>query len=282
MVRFSRIVDIFDYYDILLQLKKGKKENKVILNKRVLCGVCLAVASSVANSAIIGFDFTGRLVVADGGGNIISNNGSTYTPISASLTYDTVSGFGNSGLSITMDADGFLGFPPTFHDITLDRIEGTNLIDGNILVDWNGNTDMSLHIEWDATGLFNAIDFGLQVGDTISGSTLIKGLTVVPILEGDGLIALAPEGIDVGSATPYSDSLQSNPADTQGPAPLAATSNSLGLGVDSPLPGIVGYFDIGSGNSLHVTSVSAVPVPAAVWLFGSGLLALVGFAKRKV
>jgi len=28
-------------------------------------------------------------------------------------------------------------------------------------------------------------------------------------------------------------------------------------------------------------SVSAVPVPAAVWLFGSGLIALAGFAKRK-
>jgi hypothetical protein len=27
--------------------------------------------------------------------------------------------------------------------------------------------------------------------------------------------------------------------------------------------------------------VSAVPVPAAVWLFGSGLLGLIGFAKRK-
>ena len=27
--------------------------------------------------------------------------------------------------------------------------------------------------------------------------------------------------------------------------------------------------------------VSAVPVPAAVWLFGSGLLGLIGFARRK-
>ena len=27
--------------------------------------------------------------------------------------------------------------------------------------------------------------------------------------------------------------------------------------------------------------VSAVPVPAAVWLFGSGLIGLVGFARRK-
>jgi len=62
---------------------------------------------------------------------------------------------------------------------------------------------------------------------------------------------------------------------------MAATSGSLGLAADTPFPGIRGYLDIGSGNSMHVTSVSAVPVPAAVWLFGSGLIGLAGFAKRK-
>lgn len=34
-------------------------------------------------------------------------------------------------------------------------------------------------------------------------------------------------------------------------------------------------------DSATVTGVSAVPVPAAVWLFGSGLLGLVGVARRK-
>ena len=33
--------------------------------------------------------------------------------------------------------------------------------------------------------------------------------------------------------------------------------------------------------SVNVTTVSAVPVPAAVWLFGSGLIGLAGFARRK-
>ncbi len=284
MVRFSRIVDIFNYYNIYI---KGK-ENKVILNKRVLTGICLAVASSIASADIIGFDFTGRLVVAGPDGSIISNavdgNSSTYTPIEASLTYDTVTGFGSSALSITMDGADFLGAPATFHGITLDHIEGTNLINGNVLVDWNGNIDMSLHIEWDATGLFNAINIGLEVGDTISGSTLIKASPPL-LLDLDGELEgiVAPlETYDVGSATPYSDLLQLDPNNLQGPAPLAATSNSLGLGAETPFEGVRGYFDIGSGNSLHVTSVSTVPVPAAVWLFGSGLLTLVGFARRKV
>ena len=34
--------------------------------------------------------------------------------------------------------------------------------------------------------------------------------------------------------------------------------------------------------SMSVTSVATVPVPAAVWLFGSGLIGLFGVARRKV
>jgi len=37
----------------------------------------------------------------------------------------------------------------------------------------------------------------------------------------------------------------------------------------------------GLGFSIDSVNVSTVPVPAAVWLFGSGLLGLIGFSKRK-
>lgn len=39
--------------------------------------------------------------------------------------------------------------------------------------------------------------------------------------------------------------------------------------------------DSNGGLSWQAAEVSAVPVPAAVWLFGSGLLGLVGIARRK-
>ena len=48
-----------------------------------------------------------------------------------------------------------------------------------------------------------------------------------------------------------------------------------------------GYFDAVSFNQIPVTytgvtaNVSAVPLPAAAWLFGSGLLGLLGLARRK-
>ena len=43
--------------------------------------------------------------------------------------------------------------------------------------------------------------------------------------------------------------------------------------MDNGLPGF--------NAALNLTATSVVPVPAAVWLFGSGLIGLVGFARRK-
>jgi len=251
----------------------------------MLCSaaLCLMILPVTAvQSAVIGFHFTGNMMVVDPDGGVISNLGEPLSPISANLNYNTDTGVGGSDMSITMSG-GFWSSPATFHDITLQHDAASNSINGSILVDWNGNTDMSMHVNWDATGFLNAINTGLEVGDTISGSILQKDTT------GDGQFDTF---IDVASATPYSDTLLDRlfpGAALEGAAPLAATDASFGLGYDidgnfiggTPFYGVKGLINIGSGNSLTVTSVSAVPVPAAVWLFGAGLIALAGFARRK-
>ncbi len=238
--------------------------------KRFMSVLGLCALPLLSPAAIIDFDFTGRLVVADSSGVII---GPAYTPIAASLRYDTDTGIGGSSLSITMN-DFYLGYPAVFHDISMSRQGTGNLINGQVLVDWNGNLDMPLHIEWDGTGLFNAIDYGLQAGDVLSGSTLYRDANGNHVQDPGEFLT------DIGSAIPWSDFLQASPTDTQGPAPLAATANSQGL-TDGPFVGIRGYFDIGSGNSMYVTAVSAVPVPAAFWLFASGMLGFLGIARRR-
>lgn len=79
--------------------------------------------------------------------------------------------------------------------------------------------------------------------------------------------------------------------------PVSIPSTDSGTHFDSILPEIgpgtylTGYTSPGIGQptegysySLDYTltyTVAAVPVPAAVWLFGSGLLGLVGIARRK-
>jgi hypothetical protein len=41
------------------------------------------------------------------------------------------------------------------------------------------------------------------------------------------------------------------------------------------------YFDLNFKTYFDDTFVSSVPIPAAVWLFGSGLIGLIGIARRK-
>lgn len=240
--------------------------------------ICLLPITSYAAS--ITFDFTGRFILTGPNGDIMWNGDRTYMPISASLTYNTNTGLGDSNLSIEVTGPDFFGYPVVFHDISMTRQSGTNIIDGNVLVDWNVTPNMPMHVEWDATGLINAIDFGLQAGDKLSGTNLYRDSNEDGVWDANEWVA------NINSATPYSDSIQAlafgyDPSWDQGPAPMAATINSQGLDETTPFFGVRGYIDIGSGNSMYVTSVSDVPVPAAFWLFGSGLIGLAGFARRK-
>ena len=245
--------------------------NKLL--QKTLVSSCLIISVNTAMADIINFHFTGRLTVSDLSQNIIANPDDPnaidlygyQTAIGANLTYDTALGTGSTTLAF--DAD-FWGTPVSIHDINL-NFTGDNIIQGSMIADWNGSSN-TLETIWDASGFFNAINIegGLQAGDRISGTNLYRN---------DVFMA------DVGSATPMSDSFI-NPNTlmsydlNQGPAPLATIGGVL---TEGAFTGIQVHLDIGSGNSLYVDSISAVPVPAAVWLFGSGLLGLIGIARRK-
>lgn len=64
---------------------------------------------------------------------------------------------------------------------------------------------------------------------------------------------------------------------------LAGAGVISGNGFDATIVNWTFSGDDAYTNSMTITStgIAAVPVPAAVWLFGSGLLGLVGIARRK-
>ena len=253
---------------------------------------CIAAVSlsAPASAAVYDFHFTGQYTLLDSSGGYADQQ-----PISSTLTYDDSLGTGFSA-NLTISNFGTFGATATIYDLSLQRVSGTNLIVGNMLADWNSNTGVPLSMVWDATGLFNAIGFGLQAGDVISGTNLKRGGVVIA---------------DASSAVPASDGTSgvAGLPLNQGPAPLAVTTlntttlcqpginclgNALSGGapftdddiggspmIDGPFPGLNVNLDIGSGNSLTVLSVSSVPVPAAVWLFGSGLIGLLSVARKK-
>jgi hypothetical protein len=255
--------------------------NKAVLPAVVLSSLLVATPTS---AALYEFHFTGQYTLLDSNGGFMDQQ-----PISSTLFYDDVSDTGSS-IGLIIDNFDTFGATATIYDITLHRQVATNYIVGNMLADWNGNIGIPLSMVWDGTGLFNAIEFGLHVGDVISGTNLKRnGVSIA----------------DVGSAIPASDVLGLE----QGPAPLAMTTlntsnlctpgldcmgNAFSGGapfsddgvagsplIDGPFAGLNVNFDIGSGNSLTLISVSEVPIPAAVWLLGSGLAVLLGFTKRK-
>lgn len=255
----------------------------------LMAAIAASIHPGVASAAVIDFNFTGLLTVASDYNNsytVVPNSSAGTssdpagyrTPIAASLVYDTNQGISSSTLSITMP--DFFGYPATIHDITTSSVTG-NLINAQLFVDWNGNYDIPALVQWDATGLVNATSYGLQVGDKISGNSLYRS-------DGNGGYLLVVSNL--GSAQPYSDAVLQNcytnnngcsyVPPLQAFAPLAATSATEGL-ISGPFPGMLTYLDIGSGNSMEVTSISSVPVPTALWLFGSGLLGLTGVVRRK-
>jgi hypothetical protein len=62
----------------------------------------------------------------------------------------------------------------------------------------------------------------------------------------------------------------------------SATANPSATGDDFSLSNyILGLDQSGENAGSALVRVSAVPVPAAAWLFGSGLLGLIGVARRK-
>ena len=276
--------------------------------------VCMLAFTEAANADIITFEFTGRLTVFDPFGNLIKDPSSTgaiagtggaQVEISSQLSFNTNNDFGTADLVIApFDFLAGGGAPNTyFHDISMQGIDGTYLV-VNMLADFITTTDIPISMVWDAAGMYGAINLapgGLQPGDIISGDVLTRNGSVIVG--------------SVGSANPatngtFSDGISNITLD-QGLAPLAVTTfdtistcvptdppsgtcmGSTGayaiVGddgipaspmIDGPFYGVSAAFDIGSGNSMTVLSVTPVPIPSAIWLFGTGLAGLIGIARK--
>ncbi len=125
------------------------------------------------------------------------------------------------------------------------------------------------------------------VGLTFAGGELVKSSGFELVLFEIGTaesMTVSVNGTPLGSFTP-------SPVDPQelitGVAPTGETGalNAVGINLDSFDLSVEVTIELGlaqSGADFALAgALTAVPVPAAVWLFGSGLLGLVGVARRK-
>jgi hypothetical protein len=222
--------------------------------------------------------------------------------VTGTMTFDTANGSG----SATVDPFSFFGGGrATAAGASFQAIgDGANgpgtLVLGNMGFNWNGTLGIPVSMIFNAQGFLAQVGAGITVSSNIDCLNGAPDACVTPDSDnGDG----AFDGGAIMAMTDFNTTsiggagLGSNPSGT-----LPMITDTTGIGGN---PMIVGPFSGQNANfdflSLHVTSCQdtgstlkggapaghggcanpVVPVPAAVWLFGSGLLGLVGVARRR-
>lgn len=219
-----------------------------------IVGSLILTFSSFANAALVQFDFTGQL--NSGSGSLASLN--------SSFNFQGTFDFGAPANSHYFFNDG---------DGQLDvyELQGSSSVFIDNLINTNSSNN------------------GYNQGLTISNNLAIYGDTALStgVVEGGtvDLFAFHAEGIaangneyDLYIEYFFNDSTFSNnnqPSDMVSAAPLFIRAALFDY--DSILD-----FDHGEVyGTISSSSVSSVPVPAALWLFSSGIIMLIGFVRRK-
>jgi hypothetical protein len=288
--------------------------------KKTAVSTAMAVALGTSGLAVtqsaladtVTFDWNGFFTILDSGGNPLANTSITgrgvnqfQTPINGTFTFDTATGGGTGTVQPFQFFKGAPSLPATAKGFNVQSIGGTQVL-GNALFDWNGSYNIPVSLVWDAAGLFGNLSaaIGGFLGGCTGTSCTIAGTGALPASDGSyanasfpslslGPTPLATTTFNTTNAPTCATSacLGVNPSgvlplitDTAFNSAKSYTSTVLGIGgnpmQDGPFIGFNANFD---ATSLTVTGYTpaVIPVPAAVWLFGSGLLGLVGVARRK-
>ncbi len=265
------------------------KNSKSIRCKKAVLTVAMAVALGTgcmtnARADIVSFSFSGLFtMLSPNGTSGFQNTSLPYyddptwhyglrTQISGGMSIDTTTGAGTG--TIAPFAFGEAG-NLVVHDLTVQAIgDGLGnpgpLILGNMLFDWNGNTGVPVSIVWDASGFMGAIP--LPTNQTVFGVGAIPASNNWQ----NGIVPIGPAPI---ATTTW------NTTTVAGAGLGTAVSGTLPLIADTVAgsPMIAGPFN-GYNANFDITTISVVmtpvPIPATVWLFGSGLFGLAALARR--
>jgi hypothetical protein len=235
------------------------------------------------------------------------------TPITGTFSFNTTTGAGTATVAAFSFGGG--GFANA-SSITMQAIGDGNctssgcgpgtLVLGNMGFTWGPNTGIAVSLVLDAAGFFGATQLpGFGTSTTIDNTGVFAATenSRMPVFRGGSTY---PMGLMPMATTEFNTTFSGNTTgcswsacNPSGTLPLvtdtvadaaedtvALAGDKKGVGgspmLSGPFPGYNANFDV---DTIHITSIEngpqPVPVPAAVWLFGSGLLGLVGIARRK-
>jgi len=225
------------------------------------------------------------------------------TQITGAMTFNTDTGVGYGSIAPFDFFEGGSMFP---HDVTMQAVgdgaggEGS-LILTTMAVDWYAGTPIYIGVVLDGAGLFAALPT-LAVGSSVdqascavAGSGCVTagsddvnaGTEAVPRYFPMGAIPVATTTLNVTNFSYYDPvTLGGGTFSTDEGITNTAYANDDSVGGspmdNGPFIGFSANFDMTTVTLTSCTDcVATVPVPAAIWLFGSGLIGLVGFARRR-
>jgi len=228
------------------------------------------------------------------------------TPVRGTMSFDTTTGAGVGTVNDFFffgDASGAGSGSSVARalGISFASIDTVGTLVGTMLFSWNGGGH-SVSIVLDASGMFGALKagaFATGPTSTISGTGALPatdsfnfGSAKTPLLLPLGPSPIATKTMNTGSGcdgaviATQANAYTINPNMSVVGTCMTGMADD-GIGGDPMASSAFGLhnanFDISTVHfdSFVPTPTAAVPVPAAVWLFGSGLLGLVGIARRK-
>ena len=250
-------------------------QNKLCKNSLTALALATAAAyAPVSNAALVysnDFEsFTTGDIAGFAIGNIVDGGAGWFVGAAAPGDYNNgysaiVSGEGDVAqgaqqLSVFSDYNPWSPFGDGMSNITIQAFVTTDV--GAITQDMVGNT--------------YSFDFDAKLGNVADDPASQAEAFIKVLKSSDGSF----------------NELANNVFDSDADLTASWSGNSILLTVDQGMVGELlqlGFNNTatdyaGSGvfyDNLNFAEVSAVPVPAAVWLFGSGLLGLVGIARRR-
>jgi hypothetical protein len=248
----------------------------------IVTGTWSGVETLVGSNGAVVFSYADN--PADCLSTPIDPSGCQRVALSGTLSFDTATGNG----SATVDPYSWAGGGNLFWTtLSLTQIgngaggPGTLML-GNMGFDWNGTNGIPISFVFDAAGFLGSVGAGLSVSQTVSGGATPASENGDGAFPGGALIATTTWN----TTTIAGAGLGSNPSGT---LPLIANTVGGSPMIAGPFLNNNFNFDI---TSMHITDctdsgtgtnacASAVPIPGVVWLFGSGLLGLIGIARRR-
>jgi len=222
-----------------------------------------AEAALVTGSVGISID-NAALAAVTGGWRIDSFFDASYNQIA--ITADTVGGVA-SAIDMTLPINTNL--TTTSYAAVNRTLQATTMEVGNTAsgqIGLSGGTRMS--VPGTSSGSLTPYDFRLQkiggVWNLVTYDQFFSGTTFLQLTN-------ASETVNAGGELTLSGDLIFGNGSNKYPSPFGLTWGSF-LGI-SATDAVVG--------SLSMNLPAAVPVPTAVWLFGSGLIGLIGATRRK-